>query len=257
MEGAAERFFSPPPGDIGVMAGEEHFRHMPAPVFHGTGVLGVLEDGLVEGVAGGAPCVAQDAGHHAGHRVSDDHGAQLAAGQDVVANGDEFVCQMFFHPVVYPFIVPADEHQMVIVPVELFRLVLGEGLSCRGKENHPAPGRFLREHRLARLEEGAAHHEHARAAAADGIVHLVVLIVGKIPGIGHAHFKESPFESALDHALVEEGFNEFWKEGENVNFHVSPPIQAGAPSCVPPLDRQRERMRESPGCTVLFPSQDR
>lgn len=204
-----------------MVAGEEHVGHAPAPEVGGLCVLGVLEDGLVEGVACGASRIAEDPRHHAGDGVGDDHGAEFAAGQYVVADGDEFVGEVFFHAVVHAFVVAADEDEVVVVAVELLGFVLGEGHARRREEDDPAAGGLLGEDGFARFEEGAAHHEHARAAAADGVVYLAVFVVREIAGIRHGHVDEAGFDRPLDDALMEEGFHKFRKQRQDVDFHDS------------------------------------
>ena len=86
---------------------------------------------LVEGIRGCAACISQNAGHHAGYRIADDHGSQFAAGKHVVADRNELICQMFLYPVVHAFIMTADEHQVVVVPLKFLGFVLVKGLSCR------------------------------------------------------------------------------------------------------------------------------
>ena len=70
------------------VAAEEHVGDGPAAVFGGAGVLGVFEQAVHERLLAGGGGVAEGAGEVAGDGFDEHHRGELAARQDVVANGD-------------------------------------------------------------------------------------------------------------------------------------------------------------------------
>ena len=94
-------------------------------------------------LAGVALLVGKDAGHQAAHRVRHRHGRDLPAGEHKVAEGDFLVHALFDKALVHTLIVAADQHQVVIVPVEALRGLLGVGLALGGHVDYAgaqAPG---------------------------------------------------------------------------------------------------------------------
>ena len=87
--GAFEGLLAAPLGDLGVVAGQEDLRDLSCrerPPDACTG--GTPAEAFAEGIVLGGLLVAQRPGQQPDHRVDDDHGGQLAAVEDVVANGD-------------------------------------------------------------------------------------------------------------------------------------------------------------------------
>ncbi|BBK24479.1 hypothetical protein Dia5BBH33_04140 [Dialister hominis] len=61
------------------------------------------------------------------------------------------------------------------------------------------------------VKNGLAHHEHARPASVDRIVHLTVAVHGIVTGIRDRHLHTSRIQRSLDDTLVEERLNELGK----------------------------------------------
>ena len=119
--------------DRGVVAGEQHLGDVEAAVAGRAGVLRVLEQAVVEALVDRAPLVAEHAGQRADHRVDDDHGRQLAAGEHVVAQRDDLVGQGVA-ALVDALVVAADEQQVLALGEACHRGAV-EGPAGRGEED--------------------------------------------------------------------------------------------------------------------------
>lgn len=51
--------------------------------------------------------IRQHSGHHAGNAIDQDHSGQLAAGKDIIPNGDLLVYKGLDRPLVHPLVMPA------------------------------------------------------------------------------------------------------------------------------------------------------
>ena len=194
-----------------MMAAHKYLRHFPATIIHRFRVLGIFQNRFIERIACRAARISKDTGHHTGNRIGNNHSAKLSSRKDIVSNGNQFICQVFFHAVVYPLIVSADQNQMVIVAVKLLGFILGKRDPGRRQENHPIPRPLLRKYRFTGFKKRPALHEHSRTAAIDGIIHLMMPAVGKLPRIRHRHLYEPRVQSAFNHALSEECFYKLGK----------------------------------------------
>ena len=194
-----------------MMAAHKYLRHFPATIIHRFRVLGIFQNRFIERIACRAARISKDTGHHTGNRIGNNHSAKLSSREDIVPDGNQLICQVFFHTVVYTFIVSADQHQMVIIAVKFLCFILGKRTSGRGQENYPIPRPLLRKYRFTGFKKRAALHEHSRTAAIDGIIHLMMPAVRKLPRIRHRHLYESCPQSTFDHALAKERFYKLGK----------------------------------------------
>lgn len=118
---------------------------------------------------------------------------------------------MLFDAVVDTFVVPAEEHQMVIVAIQLFALSCVKGVPAGDRKITRSRGPFLAAHD-ARHQKRLAHHQHPSPTSTDRVIDLSMPALGEISGIRHRHLHEAAFQSTFDHALMEEGFYEFRKQ---------------------------------------------
>ena len=119
---------------------------------------------------------------------------------------------MLFDAMIDAFVVPAEEHQMVIVAIQLFCFILREGRAGRRQEDHAVTRAFFRQHMMRSIKKRLAHHQHPSPTSTDRIIDLSMPALSEISGIRHCHLHEAAFQSTFDHALMEEGFYEFWEQ---------------------------------------------
>ncbi len=162
---------------------------------------------------------------------------------------------MLFDTIIDAFIMAANQHEPIILAIQLFRFFLRERRAGRGEQNDATFGRLLRQHRFARLKERATLHEHPRAAAAERVIDMAMTIVRKIPRIRDAELQKPRRPRAPDDTLRVERFDKFRKEGNDIDFHaasVNLPTPKDAPSSPAPPNRRKECNRESPECRFPF-----
>src|SRR4030042_456156 len=163
--GGPQYALAPPPlRDLGVMAGEEHLRPRPAPELGGPRVLRVLQQPLGMRLLGQRGLRPQDARQPPRHRFDDDHGGQLAAGEDVVADTYLIVDQVLAHSLVHPLVVAADKDEAGL-PREIDRDLLVEEPSLGGEKDDPSLRRIKGCHPLNRFEERLGLYQHTRPPA--------------------------------------------------------------------------------------------
>jgi hypothetical protein len=158
-EGLAKLLFATPAADLGVVAVEKDFGSAEAGELGGAGVVGVVEQAagavLGAGNAGlaagdvGVGCaeafecaggfVAEDAGNEAHDGVDDDGGGELAATEDVVADGELQVAVELVDALVDAFIAAAEEDDAV-EGGEFAGEGLGEGFALGGEQDDAGLG---------------------------------------------------------------------------------------------------------------------
>ena len=98
--------------DLGVVAAEEHVRHLQTAILGGFGVLGGLEEGGIgEGFLDGAHVIAKDSWQETNDGIDDDDGSDRAVGEDVVADGKLLIHAGLDDAVVDALVVAAEEDQ--------------------------------------------------------------------------------------------------------------------------------------------------
>src|ERR1017187_3611824 len=102
----------PPPGDLRMVAREQHFRHLHAAKVCGPRVLRILEQPLAERIYLGAFRVAQHTRQQPSHRVNYHHHRQRPICQHVIADRQLVLRQPLTHPLVKTFVVAGDQQQM-------------------------------------------------------------------------------------------------------------------------------------------------
>jgi hypothetical protein len=88
LKSAAQRFATPPKGNLCMMAGQQNLRHFAAAVLGRPRVVWVLKKALGVRVLLSGCGIAQYAWEQARHRINHDHGRDLPARKHVVADGD-------------------------------------------------------------------------------------------------------------------------------------------------------------------------
>ena len=111
-QGPAHRRQQPPIPDGGMISAQQNLWHLQPHKLARPGVLGMFEQAAAEGILAGRLGATQHPGQEPGHRIEQYQGRQLAAGQDVIADGDFFVDQEFDHPFIHALVTTAEQDQM-------------------------------------------------------------------------------------------------------------------------------------------------
>ena len=205
---AAAPFF-----DFLVVAVEEDLRHFPALPQLRAGVLRVFEQAVPMALADVALLVRKHARNEAAHPVGHGHGSDLPAGQHEVAQRDLLVDARLDEALVHALVVAADQHQMVVIPLQASGGVLGKALSLRGEVDHPAVSALCRGHDVVQAAFERLRHHHAAPAAAVGIVvDLALLVLGEVPDLDAVDLDRALFGRAADDALMQHGVHRVGKE---------------------------------------------
>ena len=217
-----------------MIAAAQHLGHgAPLPRL-GTGILRVLEPARPMALAGVALGVRQHARHHAADTVRDDHRAELAAREHKVADGQLLVHARLDEALIHALIMAADEHELVIVGLELARLRLRERLPLRGEVDHAAARRGhggIRKRRVETALERLRHHDLTPAAAIRIVVDLLLAVFGIVADLMAADVEQTARLRPAEDALTEHGAHRVGKERENVDAHALTSLRSGARPC--------------------------
>src|SRR3970040_253974 len=117
---------------------EQDLGDLPSPVVGRSGVHRLFEQTITKRLALGRPGVAHHAWEETGNPLDAEGCRHLAAGEDEIPDGDLFVDEVVYHPLVDTFEAPADEGDLGEIgpPVQG---VLGEGGANRGEQTPIAP----------------------------------------------------------------------------------------------------------------------
>ena len=180
-------------------------------------------------LAGIALLVRQYAGDEAAHGVGHGHGRDLAAGEHEVAERDFLIHAGFDKALVHALIMAADQHQMIVIPVEALCRLLSVGLSLGGHVNHAGAQAFRPLHHMIEAGlERLSHHHAAEAPAVGIVVHLLLPVLSKVPDLHAVDLHDAFGGGAADDALMQHGMYGIREEGQNVYFHLTCP-QSSAP----------------------------
>lgn len=106
----------PPPGiDLLVVALQQDRRHSTALPDLGASVLGVLQQAVPVALLLVALLLGQNAGFQAEDAVCHHQAGQLAAGEDIIADGDLLIRKGIDHALINALIVAADQGQVVVL----------------------------------------------------------------------------------------------------------------------------------------------
>ena len=133
--GALPALFPAPCIDFLVVAAQQHLRHGAAFPHLGAGVLGILQQAVPVAFFLVPLLLSQHAGLQAQHTVRHHKAGQLAAGEDVVTDGDLFIRKSIDHTLVDALIVAAYQCQVIVLGQPLC-VFLGVALAaCRQEHN--------------------------------------------------------------------------------------------------------------------------
>jgi hypothetical protein len=213
----------------------------------GAGVVGVVEEaaGAVGGgwdVSGtvlgagvlraeafeaGRVWIAEDPGQEADDGVEDDEGGALAAGEDVVADGELAVAEEVVDALIDAFVAAAEKDDAV-KGGELGGDGLGERTALRGEEDDGLAGGGAEGETLGlgremegfdAVEDGLGLEDHALPAAEGTVVDGAVAVVGEGAEILRVDLHETGTDGTGDDAVIERAGEEGGKDGEEIEAH--------------------------------------
>ena len=168
--------------------------------------------------------VSEDAGKETGDAVDDDGGCQLTAGQDVVADGEFAVAELFVDALIDTFVAAAKEDDAV----ERGKVVgdgLGVGAALGGEQDDGFAGRIAG--RLRREVEGVeavedwpGFEDHAFATAKGPVVDSLMAVVGEGAEVVQVDARGAGGEGAGEDAVIKESCEEAGEDGEDIEAHV-------------------------------------
>jgi hypothetical protein len=171
--------------------------------------------------------VAEDAREQADDGVDDDGCGELAAGEDVVADGELFVTEELADALVDAFVAAADEDDAVEL-AEPAGDGLGEALALRGEQDDglagcggvgEAIGFGGDAERLEALEDGLGLEDHAFAAAEGAVVDGAMAIMGEGAEVVGVGLCLTLAECTLEDAVIEGATEELGKDSDDVEAH--------------------------------------
>ena len=197
----------------------QHLRHLPAVPYRRAGIVGVFQQAVPVALVDEAAVVRQHPLTEAAHRVHHHQRPQLPAGEYKVADADLLVHDLVQHPLVHPFVVAAEQQQVLPVPGQLRRPLLGEHPALRGEEDDPgAVSQFLT-HRLKAAVDGLRLHQHPLAAAVGRIIHPAVLVQRIVPDLPAVDVQLSGPPGPADDALPQHRFTHLREQRCDLNPH--------------------------------------
>src|SRR5579859_1377963 len=163
------------------------------------------------------------------HRIHHQHRWQFPAAQYKIPHRNLFRCQMLRHPLVHPFIPPADKNN----PLQSRkppRRFLRKSLPRRGQQNnrrigfpfgcprcisHAAP-----QQRLHRFEQRFRLHHHAFASAEWPVVHRAMAVLGELPQILHSHLDQAGLPRPPHNSVLQRPREKLRKNANQVESHA-------------------------------------
>src|SRR5215471_1291539 len=238
---------SAPVGDLGVVAGEQHFGDLEATPVGGPGELRVASAGRA-GVLRQGGLVAQHAWDEPGHGVHEDHGRQLAAAEHVVADGDLAVGQGLADPVVDALVAAAD-HDQAGLSRELGRERLGQRLPPRLHQDHRS--RVGGAQRVDRGEDRLRLEHHAGAAPERRVVDLAVPVDREVAEVVGVQRDEPARHRPADDALPEDRLEDLREDADDVEAHRYASSAASSQSATVTVPPAMSTARTASGMTGI------
>jgi len=180
----------------------------------GASVLGIFEQGLGEAFIDRRGCVAKDTGAQAHDRVNDNDGCGFATRQDIVADGEFLIDEVFVDALINAFVATADEHEVVVLgecPGER----LGEGLTLGGEQDAMGTAMIALDG-FDRSDDRAGLHDHAGATAVRCIVSAAVAIGRVIADVVHADVEGACLTCSMNDRRAERRVEERGKERQDI-----------------------------------------
>lgn len=234
-----------PGRDGGVVPPPEDLGDAEPPDLEGAGVVRVVEEALAgaEGVLDGALLVAEDARAEPGDRVEEHHRRQLAAGEDVVPDGDLLGPGELEGPFVHAFVAPGEEDEAGRVG-QLADEGLVEAAALGGEVDRAGAARMARLCLVEGPQHGFRHQDHAGAAAERAVVHDAVAALAEEAEVDEVHADEAAADRAPEDGLLEERAEEGGEEGDDGGVHVTSPGHTLTPRMFTGIVTQRARVTE-------------
>src|ERR1035441_2986310 len=186
----------PPPGDLRMVAREQHFRHLHAAKVCGPRILRIFEQPLAERIYLGAFRVAQHTRQQPSHRVNYYHHRQRAICQHVIADRQLVLRQPPTHPFVKTFVVAGHQQQM-LQPCQLPGDVLVEWPARRREQDH---SRAFARQTLDRFKDRFRLQQHARSAAKRPVIYRIMAVMRIVAQIMDRQIQQPRFPRSLDYA---------------------------------------------------------
>ena len=246
LPGALAALLPPPVVHRLVVAAEQDGRHRPALPHLGAGVLGVLQKAVPVAFFLIALLLGQHAGLQAQDAVRHHQAGQLAAGEDIIPDGDLLVGKGLDHPLVDPLVVAADQQQAVVLG-QAAGMGLGVALAP-GRHKHDMRGgaallRHLPPDVPDAVGDGLGVQDHPAAAPVGVVVGLLLAVEGVIPDLVAVGLDVPPPGGPAQDALVQHPLAHLREQGRNVHTH---PHQPSSRSLTPPSSS-----RPGMGVTVM------
>ena len=172
-------------------------------------ILRVFQQGMIKRIIRSTASRSQNAGNHAGNGIGNDHSRHFAACHDEITDGNRFIGQILFYPVIHAFIMTTQQNELVIRS-QLTCLGLIKGRAGRSHEDDTPPG-HIPAHRFYGCKQRACLHQHAAATAVDRIVYHAVPVIDETPGIGHIQLQKPLCPCAANDAMLIKSLYKFRK----------------------------------------------
>ena len=156
------------------------------------------------------------------HGIHQHHGRQLAAGQDIVANGDFFIDLTLDQPLIHPFVAPGQQDQARALR-QFAHAGVAQWAALRRQVDTMAVGHAglsltLTRGNNRRFQRFRPHH-HAGTAAIRAIVHGAVIVVGEIPGVMGMQRPDALLQRASGDAAGGQRAEHLREQGDDVDLH--------------------------------------
>ena len=203
---------------------QQHFRYLPAFPDLRTGILRILQQSVPVAFPDIALRIRQNARYQAADRIGHSHGGKFSACEDKIAERDFLVHTGFQKAFIHAFVMSADQHQMVVIPLKAPRSLLVKRFSLRREVNHSSsafPGSL---HRCIQAGfQGLCHHDTAKTAAIRVVIHLILTVVSIITDLHAVDFKNFFFACTPQNALVQHCVHMLREQRQYVNSHAYMP----------------------------------
>ena len=201
-----------------MMPRQQNVRDRAALPFGGAGVLRVFEQAVVVAFFLKAHVLRQHAGDHAGDAVDQHERGQLAAGEHIVADRDLLVHKRVEHPLVHPFIMPA-QHTKIRLFGQLLRFLLGQHRALRRHIHKIRPLPRLLAHRAKAVGDRLGVHHHAAPAAIRIVVGLFLLVERVVADLVTMHLDHAFILRPPENAFAEHPLAHLGEQRHHVNPH--------------------------------------
>ncbi len=202
-----------------MVARRQHTGHAPTLELLRSGVVRVIEYAeipLAERILHRRIFVPQHARQQPHDRIRHHERRQSPVREDVVADGPLVIDQVIRHPLIDPFVVPAEQNEMLHFPGGRPRHRLIEDAALRRHEHDPRVRRpQIRERSVDRLDP----HDHPGATAVGHAVGDPVAARRPLTEIHRFEVRQSTVGGPLQHALPQRAPADPRKKCQYLNLH--------------------------------------